>query len=309
MDQWLILAPALSDMPLASLFRRTGKSSPGLLAAGRIIRVASMLHGHATGNPQAPAIVFLHAMATSSWMWKDQVTRLPDFYSLCIDLPGHGLSSAVPWRSFDDAADKVAEIIRAQLPGRRVHVVGLSLGAYVGLTLMSRHAACVDHSILSGINVLPLPNLWFMDLLSYLMAPLLKTGFGAKMNTKALNIPTDQLEGYSQSLRQVSRQAFISAGRDASRFSTPANIADIATPTLLLAGEREHILVHNSTALLANMLPNAIARWAPNAGHGWPAELPGLFAATVRQWCSDRALPAELLASHPLRQAWKAMRA
>jgi len=256
-----------------------------------------LLHVQASGDPQSPTIVFLHALATSSWMWQDQVARLPGFNCLCIDLPGHGLSNHIAWRSFDDTADQIAEIIRKCSSGRRAHVVGLSLGAYVGLTLMSRHAECIDHSVLSGLNVLPLPHLWLMDALSYVMAPLLKTRIGARMNAKALNIPEDKVEGYSQSLRQVSARAFIAASREASRFSIPANLATLASPTLLLAGQREHVLIHNSLALLSARFPNAIARWAPNAGHGWPGELPDLFAATVGSWCGSTTLPAGLLSS------------
>ena len=260
-----------------------------------LIRSPSLLHIQASGDPQSPTIVFIHAIATSSWMWQDQVARLPGFYCLCIDLPGHGLSKDCAWRSFDDAADQIAEIIRTQSPSQRAHVVGLSLGAYVGLTLMSRHAQYVDRSVLSGLNVLPLPHLWLMDALSYVMAPLLKTRFGARMNAKALNIPEDQVEGYGQSLRQVSSRAFIAASRDASRFSIPANAATVATPTLLLAGQREHVLIHNSMTLLGATLPNATLRWAPNAGHGWPGELPDLFAATIRDWCAGNIVPKELL--------------
>lgn len=257
-----------------------------------------MLHVHASGDPHSPAIVFLHAVATSSWMWQDQIARLPGYHCLCVDLPGHGLSATVPWRSFDDTADQVAEIIRARSPNQRAHVVGLSLGAYVGLTLMSRHSECVDRSVLSGLNVLPLPQLWLMDALGYVMAPLLKTAFGARMNARALRIPEDRIEAYAESLRQVSSRAFIAASREASRFSMPANLATVAIPTLLLAGQREHALIHSSMALLSATLPDATTRWAPDAGHGWPGELPDLFAATVEGWCSGTALPALLLSSH-----------
>ncbi|MDP3899155.1 MAG: alpha/beta fold hydrolase [Mesorhizobium sp.] len=256
-----------------------------------------MLHVHASGDPQSPAIVFLHALATSSWMWQEQTALLPDFRCLCVDLPGHGLSNAIAWRSFDDAADQIADVIRARSPNGRAHVVGLSLGSYVGLTLISRHADCVDRAVLSGLNVLPLPHLWLMDALGYVMAPLLKTGFGARMNAKALNIPEDRVEAYRQSLRQVATRAFIDAGHEASRFAMPANLASVATPTLLLAGQNEHALIHDSMAALRATLPDATARWAPNAGHGWPGELPELFSATVRAWCLGASLPPKLLSA------------
>ena len=161
-----------------------------------------------------------------------------------------------PLRSLDDTADRIADVIRGEVPGRKAHVVGLSLGAYVGLTLLSRHQEVVDRAVLSGIDVLPLPHKWLMILSGYVMAPLLKTPLGARINARALNIPAEYFDGYRQSLRQLSPSGFLAASGDAVRFAMPRNASEIATPTLLIAGEREHALIHRSMNALGDVLPN-----------------------------------------------------
>ena len=60
---------------------------------------------------------------------------LPEFQCLAPDLPGHGRSAGITWASRRDAADRIIEVIEA-LPGRRAHVVGLSLGGSVALEIL-----------------------------------------------------------------------------------------------------------------------------------------------------------------------------
>lgn len=228
-------------------------------------------------------------------MWDHQLEQLNDFHCLAPDLPGHGHSRSIEWQSFERTADLVAEIIRREAVGGRAHIVGLSLGSYVGLTLLSRHQDVVHRAVLSGLNVLPLPNPRLLTLLGYVLAPLIKTSFGARMNMRALRIPASHADDYKQSLRQVSPRSFIAANRDAITFTAPANVGEIRTPTLLISGERKHPLIHRSMAVLQNTLPHAQQRWAPGTGHAWNGERPELFTATVRAWCEGRALPDELV--------------
>jgi pimeloyl-ACP methyl ester carboxylesterase len=247
-------------------------------------------------HPSCPTpIVFLHAIGTSGWMWERQFSDLADFHCLAPDLPGHGGSRAIRWQSFELSADLIADLIRNKFPGRRAHLVGLSLGSYVALHLLARHPGVIGRAILSGLNVLPLPGKPLIDAAAYLMAPLLKTGFGARLNAKALKIPADQFDGYRRSLQELSLGSFIAASHDATAFAIPAAITRIQTPTLLVAGAREHSMILKSLGLLHSLLPISQARLAPDAGHGWNGERPALFSAMVRSWCTAGEPPPELI--------------
>jgi pimeloyl-ACP methyl ester carboxylesterase len=93
-------------------------------------------------------LVFLHGVGASGWMWARQVAALADFHCLNVDLPGHGRSNRVPWVSLADTAGQIAAIIRTRAANGRAHVVGLSLGGYIALALLERHAEVLDRVVM-----------------------------------------------------------------------------------------------------------------------------------------------------------------
>lgn len=260
-----------------------------------------MLYLRTSGDRNLPTVVFLHGIGTSGWMWESLFHRLGGLHCVAIDMPGHGKSRSIPWISMEDTADRVEAIVKSHAHNGAAHIVGLSLGAYVGLTLLARHSDAVERCMLSGLNILPLPNRWLMNLMAYVMAPMLKTSFGTNANARALKIPEDEWLGYRESFREVSLRSFIAASRDAIKFATPEGLGRVLNPTLLIAGESEHALVHKSMAVLADVLPDSQQRWAKGCGHAWLGERPDLFAATVSAWCLAGPLPAELMTHRPQR--------
>src|SRR4051812_48129227 len=93
------------------------------------------------GNPNAPSIIFIHGVGVSGWMWKTQIAAFSDFHCLNVDLPGHGKSNHVPWVSLADTADQIAAVIRSRGTNGRAHVVGLSLGGHIAMSLLERHSS------------------------------------------------------------------------------------------------------------------------------------------------------------------------
>jgi pimeloyl-ACP methyl ester carboxylesterase len=263
---------------------------------------AMSLYTLEAGNTEGSAIVFLHAIGTSGWMWQGQVDQLSDYHCLIPDLPGHGQSHAEPWRSLTDTAKTVADIIRTRTRTGRAHVVGLSLGSYVAMELMSTAPETVDHAVLSGLNVLPFPNQALMNLMGYCLVPFIKTGFMARLNARALRMPPEAFTEYRRNQRLMSRTAYLRASGDAAMFRLSPNIAGVRCPTLVVAGQREHPLIHQSLQAIVTTMPTATARVAPDVGHGWSGENPSLFNQMLRAWIADRSLPEALLPLSPVAQ-------
>ncbi|CAA9559742.1 MAG: hypothetical protein AVDCRST_MAG86-679 [uncultured Truepera sp.] len=252
------------------------------------------LHVTEAGTPGAPTLLLLHAVATSGWMWERQAELLSDFHLLIPDLPGHGASNTVPWRSLDETVKLLAELVARKAEGP-VYVVGLSLGAYVGLRLTEHFPERVDRAVLSGVNVLPFPNARVMGLMGYMMLPFLKTDAFLKANARGLRIPEVHYAGYRRSAKAMSRWAYLSIGRELMRFGLPAEVDRITCPTLVIAGEREQALIRESVPRLTAVLPDAQGYVVPGLGHGWSGEAPELFAQTVRAWVTEQPLPKELV--------------
>ncbi len=234
--------------------------------------------------------MFLHAIGTTGWIWSDQCRLLPEFDCLVPDLPGHGENRGVSWVDVRHAADLVAAAIVRERRDAAVHVVGISLGAYVGLELLSRHRRLIRTAVLSGLNVLPIPNRGLLNLIGTLAALLIRLRPFARANARALRVPGDKLDGYCDSARQTSVAAFLAANREALTYRPPANLPAIDVPTLLLAGEDEHELTHRSQRSLITTMPKASAGMAENLGHAWNCEAPELFSAVVRQWVQNESI-------------------
>ena len=77
---------------------------------------SAALHVREFGQPGSPAIVFLHATGASGGMWEQHLQRLGGYHCLAPDLPGHGRSNHLPWRSRIDTAKQVARLIQRRIP-------------------------------------------------------------------------------------------------------------------------------------------------------------------------------------------------
>ena len=254
------------------------------------------MHLHSAGAPGSPTILFLHAAGTSGWMWEPVVERLSErFHCLVPDLPGHGRSADLPWRSLDATVDELAALIARHGTGGRAHVAGLSLGGYVALRLLARHPHLIDRVVLSGVNVLPFPRPGLMRLMGYAMLPFMKRDMLLKAQARALRIPEDRMEGYRTAARAMSLRAFLRVGQELMGFRAEAGLRHATVPTLVLAGEREHELIRRSIPEIVGALPAAEGYLVPGLGHGWSGEAPELFAQVVEAWVTGRSLPEGLM--------------
>jgi len=249
-----------------------------------------------TGKKGAPSIVFLHGGGTANWMWQEQVKALgADYHCLVPDLPGHGESNELPWVSFADTADQIAEIIRQRATNGRAHMVGLSLGGYLVVNMLSQAPELVDHAMVSGINVLPFKGAFFVRLLSLVLTPFMKMTSYAKNNAKALKIPEEYMQQYIDGVRKLNAKAYRRISSQALDFRLPEISPDLAVPTLIVVGQNEVKNALDSQPVLLHGIPEAVGVIAPEVGHGWSGEKPALFSKMVRCWIEDDPLPAELL--------------
>ncbi|GAA0421041.1 alpha/beta hydrolase [Acrocarpospora corrugata] len=248
------------------------------------------------GPRDAPTVVLLHGVGTSGWMWTKQVAALAtEMRVLVPDLPGHGKSNTHPWVSIADTARLIADEIASRAPGGRAHVVGLSLGGYVGVQLAATTPDAVIGATVSGVNVLPLPNPGRLRLMGRLIAPIMKWGPLLRANARALNVPAADFDGYQAAARTTTRQAFRRASDEAIDFRLPAEAKNSPCSLLAVAGTNEHDLTKRSQADIAAAFPEGRACMVPGVGHAWNAEAPELFTAMIRSRVTDAPLPDELL--------------
>ncbi|CAB3745773.1 alpha/beta fold hydrolase [Paraburkholderia humisilvae] len=108
-----------------------------------------------SGNPDGPAVIFIHGLLGSRLNWDAQVqsARLQRYRIITYDLRGHGLSDKPLGRqSYQDGrrwADDLAAVIRGAHAKKPV-LVGWSLG---GVVMSNYLAAYGDHEIAGAVYV------------------------------------------------------------------------------------------------------------------------------------------------------------
>ena len=255
------------------------------------------LYVYETGTRDAPALVFLHGIGASGWMWGRQTAAFTDYHCLNVDLPGHGKSNHMPWVSLADTADQIAAIIRQYAANGRAHVVGLSLGGYVGLALLEHHTDALDHVVISGVTAAPMPNRIFLKPQLGLLSVLFKQRWFANMQAKALPLTPEERQAFTENLLATSMTAYRRIYEEAADFVVSPALRQINIPPLITAGGNEVDIITRAVGIIAGMMPNADGRLAPGLGHGWNVEAPSLFNAMIRAWITDAPLPPQLQAA------------
>ncbi|MFC7550763.1 alpha/beta fold hydrolase [Plantactinospora sp. GCM10030261] len=244
------------------------------------------------GDPADPAIVFLHALGVSSWMWSEQVRQLSDrFYCVTVDLPGNGASHEVPWRSFDDSAAGIAAVIAAT-PAGRAHVVGLSLGGYVAVALTAGHPEVVGNVVVCGVTTEPLRPAWRNRLLMRAGGAVMRQPWLTRATGAAMRLPGEARDAMAADARVLSAATTGRVHDEILPFRLPAALTPQAERVLAVAADHDVRSIREGLAAFASIgASTAVAR---DAHHAWNAEHPRLFSDMVEGWVTDRTVPPGL---------------
>ena len=253
-----------------------------------------MLHTYETGSPDAPPVVFLHGGGLSSKSWYPVIERLPEFHCLAPDLPGHGRSQDLPF-SLTGSAQGVASLIREKCPRHRAHLVGLSLGGAVILTLLRLTPELADHVILTGSSG-RLPR-WLvgMSMPLFSILKLMKPATLVRNTLRQQGIPDRHYDLLYDDLISSSRIPFLR--RMFTELTTLEMPREVSAQLLVCVGEKDpggSRLYGGLSLKPLRQYPSARGVVMPRGTHAWPLQFPDVFAEMVRAWVTDRPLPSVL---------------
>jgi pimeloyl-ACP methyl ester carboxylesterase len=233
------------------------------------------------GPADAPTIVFIHGLWLNRKMWVPQFERMADeFRLIAVDLPGHG--GLVGCRfNLADATDTVRQVIDSEASDGAV-VVGLSLGAYVGMDLASRHPDKVCGLVACGGTV-DLNHVIPILYSGAFFAPLIA---GRRVHARYTEWVMRQRFGSKAApmLEEgVKLRATVRSLIDLIRTDYRSRIAGYRGPVLFLNGRRDWAFRGHEKSYL-DLAPQARLQLISHAGHMSSMQQPDAFTEIVRQF-------------------------
>ena len=238
-------------------------------------------------------LLLIEGLGQSMWAWREQVPVFAErFRTIAFDTRGTG-RSVVPAEPY--GIDELAEDAAAVLAGRAAHVVALSMGGYVSLTLALAQPELVRSLVLVGTGAggpdrVPRRQ-WVRD--EYAAAiglpyeeygrrtlPLTFSRGWAERNAERFEeilaargehpTPDETLEAHINAC-----YAYYSRGCEVERIDVPA---------LVVHGDEDLIVPVENGRMLAARLPNARYVELAGVGHNIPLEVPETFNALVLEF-------------------------
>ncbi|MCX7939943.1 MAG: alpha/beta hydrolase [Thermoflexales bacterium] len=247
------------------------------------------------GDPEAPAVVFLHGFPFNHAMWQAQVEVLSQRYR-CIapDLRGYGRSPQPPdcaaW-TMDDFADDVAALMDA-LGIARATVCGLSMGGYVAFALWRRHRSCISRLILANTKAAGDSEQAKQNRRRH--AELVRTqgmrAFADEMLPKLLapNAHPAVAEAVRAMIESTPIETVLATlPALADRPDMSEALSAISVPTLVVVGEQDAISPLSEAQFMQARIPGARLAVIPNTGHLSPMEQPEAFNQAVLAFLSE----------------------
>ena len=258
---------------------------------------------HETGDPDAPPVVLLHGIGRSLEDWSAQHDLLStDHRVIAIDMPGFGLSQRHPESTtLATLSDGVWATLSALGETRPVHLMGNSLGGAVSMqmlvddparvsTLTLVNSAGFGKEVTFALRMLAIPGMG-RQLLTHIdrrTAPRLeRTLFADRAMVTPERIETalkiarqpDFCAVYLEIARALGSFRGIAAGW---RSELLPRVARHGKPTLLVWGDRDHILPAAHLAAAREAFPAAEWHLFERTGHMPQIECPTEFAQLVR---------------------------
>ena len=290
---WFLFTP---DIPRAALIAKYARPPSEFMTLADGARI----HFRDRGPKGAPALVLIHGSNASLFTWEPWVTRLSGaFRVISIDMPGHGLTGAVPSGDYSEQAmtDVVARVAE-RLSLTRFAIAGNSMGGGVAARFAEEYPQRVAQLILVDAVGMPvragehiplafrlarIPVLNF-SLLYVTPRAVVVEGLNDAIVRKAI-IDDRMIDSYWDFARmQGTREATLR------RFEAPqdnfmeTNVGHIGVPTLILWGEEDRLVPVEAGRRYARAIRGSRLVIYPATGHLPQEEVPDKSASDVRNF-------------------------
>jgi len=245
------------------------------------------------------AVVMLHGIGGGKAAWPAQFAALAQagYRAVAWDMPGYGDSAMIDPYDFDGLAAALVPLLQAErAAGRRVVLLGHSMGGMVAQQACAATPALIDGMVLSGTSpAFGKPGGdWQRAFVAARTAPLDAGKSMAEMAAglvRAMVAPAAGADGVAFAtavMAAVPADTYRAALGVLVCFDQREALARIAVPVLALAGEHDSNAAPAVMERMAQKIPGAEYRCLPGVGHLACMEEPALFNAAVLDFLGRR---------------------
>ncbi|MRX73455.1 alpha/beta fold hydrolase [Bacillus lacus] len=230
-------------------------------------------------------MVFVHGGGVSGWMWDKQIEHFcSNFHCLVPDMPEHGRSKKGIQFKINDVADELNELIEEKGKGKRVIVIGFSLGAQVLIAMLSKKPNLIDFAMINSalVQSVPFANTLIKSMM--FAFPLVRYKAFSKIQAKSMYIDKDYQGIYFQESCQINKDAFVRIMNENMSFKIPSSFESSNSKILVTVGEKERKIMKDSMKEMIEKNPNCKGLIIPKIGHGFSLADPRLFNTTLEEW-------------------------
>jgi pimeloyl-ACP methyl ester carboxylesterase len=250
----------------------------------------------AASSPQT--IIFIHGSESCHLEFSRVAPFLKETYEiLLIDLPGHSKSKSIPF-TFDKAVKGLVHLINSQVRDSQAHIVGLSLGGYIGLELARKHPELVRSLWCTGCAPPSGLQRWLFSrslLLSGLIA-MAGTVANERMFWASLGKDVEPIPGLRVEVQKNQNMKTLRPVFDELTSFSVRNIQQITSIRIAIVagGKRDSVEdTREAGRVLREGNPECRAFVVRDAIHWWSLQKPELFAHGVRAWVEGKEMPKE----------------
>jgi 3-oxoadipate enol-lactonase len=214
------------------------------------------------GRAGGDTVVWLGSLGRTAAMWEPQVAALGDRYRcLLVDHPGHGKSPTTPGPyTIAGLADQVVAVLDQAGVGR-AHVVGLSIGAMIGMALAVDHPDRVDRLALLCTSAHLGPASAWEERAATVRdggtAVIAETVVGRWLSPDYRVAHPDEFATLVAMVASVAREGYARCCEAIAAMDLRADLPAIAAPTLVVAGALDPATPVEHGELIASLVPGA----------------------------------------------------
>jgi pimeloyl-ACP methyl ester carboxylesterase len=237
----------------------------------------------AFGGGSGPVLVLLHGAGDQAGTWSRVAPRLVGSYTVIVpDLAGHGgsepRSGPIDVPRVLDGAEAVIQRLAA---GKRVTIVGNSLGGWVAMLVADRHPEWVERVVAvnggaitgrnQAVRIVPRSVAEAREAMTQLRAP------------GSAPIPDFVLRDVVRHAKGGSLARFVATANTMSAWTLDGKLGAIRSPVVLIWGAADQVMPLDYARRMLDELPDARLITLEGCGHVPQQECPEKFLAALRQ--------------------------